>query len=89
MRRGSKPTKAKVEVERGVRRKSSKHAASRRRQLERRLAAVLEQPAAASDILKVISRSAFNLQHERIMRSPEFRGVHSSRITRQLRRSSH
>ena len=57
MRRGAKPKKTKVEADPAVRRTSLTRDASARRQLEKRLAEALEQQAATSEILRVISSS--------------------------------
>ena len=60
MRRGAKPSKAKARL--ASARKSSENEGSRVRDLKKRLAEALEREAAASEILRVISRSPTELQ---------------------------
>src|SRR5215831_13992907 len=57
MRRGTKPSKAKVESKRPEAPKSRKSEGSRVRDLEERLAEAREQQAATAEILRVISQS--------------------------------
>ena len=62
MERAAKPAKAKVEARLPVARKSRKTDGSTGRQLEQRLADALEQQAATSEILRVISSSRTDAQ---------------------------
>jgi two-component system NtrC family sensor kinase len=62
MRRRAKPGKAKVETRRPVARKSPKNEASKRRDLEKRLAESWEREKATSGILRVIASSGTDVQ---------------------------
>jgi PAS domain S-box-containing protein len=62
MRRGAKPRKAKPRARPAVQGRPRASEASRRRQLEKRLAEAREQQAATSEILRVISRSPSDAQ---------------------------
>jgi two-component system NtrC family sensor kinase len=62
MERAAKPAKAKVEARPPIARKSRKTDASTGRQLEQRLTEALEQQAATSEILRVISSSQTDVQ---------------------------
>jgi len=62
MRRGAKPSKARVESKLPVAPKSRKNEGSRVRDLEKRLAEALDQQTATTEILGVISSSPANAQ---------------------------
>jgi len=62
MRRGAKPAKSKVEARPPITRKSRKSEGSGVDDLEKRLAAALDQRTAASEILRVISSSPTDVQ---------------------------
>jgi signal transduction histidine kinase len=62
MERGAKPAKAKVEARPPVARKSQKVDRSTGRQLEQRLTEALEQQAATSEILRVMSGAQIDVQ---------------------------
>jgi transcriptional regulator with GAF, ATPase, and Fis domain len=85
MRRGAKPSKAKVEAKRAVAAKSPKDDGARVRDLEERLAGALDQQAATSDILRAISRSQTDVRpvFEAIVQSAvRLLGSHAGVLTR-------